>query len=193
MKDLCIIQLLHVLSDEEQSDVGVDEEASGAEMQDSNWTNSLPAKSTVTVSVSRLGWIKIESNRRTYFMDRQERYRKEKYKTRFPNPSSQAWSQSHLQNKFTGVFPFHLHICTDERVCSDTCKPLKMIEGTKLPSLKHFVPVCNCLLTKSFHVKSSTTWKRTEDFGSRHVCNVRIFPSNDVWLLWYFQLYDFYI
>lgn len=73
LKDWRITQLLHALPDEEQSDVGVDEEVSGAEMQDSNWTNSRPAKSAVTVRVSRLGWIKIESNRRTYFMDRQRK------------------------------------------------------------------------------------------------------------------------
>lgn len=71
---------------EEQSDVGVDEEASGAEMQDSNWTNSPAVLSTVTVSVSRL-------NRRApiALMHGNSGGRVE---NTFPNSSSGVWSQS---------------------------------------------------------------------------------------------------
>lgn len=61
MIQTCNPVILHVVPGEEQLDIGVDAEASGAEMQDSNWTNCRPALSTVTVSVSRLGGILIKT------------------------------------------------------------------------------------------------------------------------------------
>lgn len=48
----------HVLPDEDQPHAAaVDEEASAAETQDSNWT-SCPANATVIVSYSRVGWMR---------------------------------------------------------------------------------------------------------------------------------------
>lgn len=120
-----LIRPLRALPGEQQSDVGADEEASAAEMQDANWTNCCYCELVQTWRNKT-----IESNRRRHLMDRQRKGKSEKsLKNSFPNPSSQAWSQSHLQSKFTGVVPFHLHICADERAPYDTRKLKRWLKG----------------------------------------------------------------